>query len=155
MQEVQGLTGEQASTPWTEDGRTLKEIVGHIIGWERWVTAALDEIAQDVPEPSIMALSGYPEGISRYASVDAFNAARMAEARERPWADILAASDATFESMIAAAERTPPEALSGTAQFFWPDIGGTVPCGAYLLMVSAHHYQEEHLPEVLHRATAR
>ncbi len=155
MREVQPLTGEQASTPWTEDGRTLKEVVGHIIGWEKWVAAALDEIAAGVPEPSIMALSGYPEGISRYGSVDAFNGARMAEARERPWADVLADSDAAFEALIAAADRTSAEALSGTAQFFWPDIGGTVPCGVYLLMVSAHHYQEEHLPEVLHRAGAR
>jgi DinB superfamily len=152
---VQPLTGEQASTPWTEDGRTLKEVVGHIIGWEKWVAAALDEIAAGVTEPSIMALSGYPEGISRYGSVDAFNGARMAEARERPWADVLADSDAAFEALIAAADRTSAEALRGTAQFFWPDIGGTVPCGVYLLMVSAHHYQEEHLPEVLHRAGAR
>jgi|GEM_PF-116153 len=155
MREVQGLTGEQASTPWTPDGRTLKEIVGHIIGWEKWVAAALDEIRDGVAEPSIMALSGYPEGIARYASIDAFNGARMAEARERPWADVLARSDAAFEALIAAAERTPAEALTQTAQFFWPDIGGTVPCGVYLLMVSAHHYQEEHLPEVLHRAGAR
>lgn len=155
MREVQALTGEQASTPWTDDGRTLKEIVGHILGWEKWVASALDEITAGVPEPAIMALSGYPEGISRYASIDAFNAARMAEARERPWADVLADSDAAFEALIAAADRTPAEALTSTAQFFWPDIGGTVPCGVYLLMVSAHHYQEEHLPEVLHRAGAR
>ena len=149
MREVQDLTGEQASTPRTEDGRTVKEILGHITGWERWVTAALDEIAGGVNEPSIMALSGYPEGISRYASIDAFNAARMAEARERPWAHTLSDSDAVFESLIATAERTPAETLTHTAEFFWPDLGGTVPCGVYLLMVSAHHYQEEHLPEVL------
>ncbi|HYM15903.1 MAG TPA: class I SAM-dependent methyltransferase [Dehalococcoidia bacterium] len=154
MREVQGLTGEQASTPWTGDGRTLKEIVGHITGWERWVTAALGEISAGVNEPAIMALSGYPEGISRYASIDAFNAARMAESRERTWSDVLAASDAEFEALIAAAERAPADALSETAQFYWPDLGGTVPCGVYLLMVSAHHYQEEHLPEVLQRAGA-
>ncbi len=148
MREVQGLSGEQASTPWTPDGRTLKEIVGHIMGWERWVASAIDEIASGVTEPSIMSLSGYPAGIGRYGSTDAFNAARMAEARERPWADILTESDAVFESLIAAAERAPASALTQTAQFFWPDLGGTVPCGVYLLMVSAHHYQEEHLPEV-------
>ena len=151
MREVLDLSGEQASTPWTGDGRTIKEIVGHILGWERWVAAALDEIAAGVNEPSIMSLSGYPDGISRYASIDAFNAARMAEARERPWSDILEASDAAFEALIAAAERTPADALAHTAQFFWPDLGGTVPCGVYLLMVSAHHYQEEHLPEVVSR----
>lgn len=155
MREVQGLTGEQASTPWTPDGRTVKEIVGHITGWEKWVAAALDEVRGGVAEPSIMALSGYPEGIARYASIDTFNGARMAEARERPWADVLAGSDAAFDALIAAAERTPAEALARTAQFFWPDIGGTVPCGVYLLMVSAHHYQEEHLPEVVGSKAAR
>jgi SAM-dependent methyltransferase len=148
MREVLDLSGEQASTPWTGDGRTVKEIVGHILGWERWVAAAIAEIASGVNEPSIMSLSGYPDGISRYESIDAFNAARMAEARERPWSDVLDASDAAFEDLIAATERTPADAFTRTAQFFWPDLGGTVPCGVYLLMVSAHHYQEEHLPEV-------
>jgi ubiquinone/menaquinone biosynthesis C-methylase UbiE len=148
MREVQAFSGEQASTPWTADGRTLKEIVGHIMGWERWVAAAIDEIASGVSEPGIMSLSGYPIGISRYGSIDAFNAARMAEARERAWAELLAESDAVFEQMIAATERAPAAALTQTAQFFWPELGGTVPCGVYLLMVSAHHYQNEHLPEV-------
>jgi hypothetical protein len=95
-----------------------------------------------------MSLSGYPEGIRRYASVDVFNAARMGESREQPWAEILEQSDAAFEAVIAAAERTPAQSLAQTSDFFWPDLGGTVPCGVYLLMVSAHHYQEEHLPEV-------
>jgi SAM-dependent methyltransferase len=155
MREVEAFSGEQASTPWTPDGRTLKEILGHILGWERWVAAALDQIASGVTEPAIMSLSGYPIGIARYASIDAFNAARMAEARERPWAELLADSDAVFDELVAAAERAPAQALTQTAQFFWPELGGTVPCGVYLLMVSAHHYQEEHLPEVVHRTDVR
>ncbi|MBI2724430.1 MAG: methyltransferase domain-containing protein [Chloroflexi bacterium] len=149
MREVQDLSGEQASTPWTEDGRTPKEVVGHIAGWERWTAAAIDEIAAGVPEPSIMALDGYPDGFARYDSIDTFNAARMAEARERPWAEVLKDSDDAFEALVLAAERIPAATLADTAQFYWPDLGGTVPCGVYLLMVSAHHYQEEHLPEVL------
>jgi ubiquinone/menaquinone biosynthesis C-methylase UbiE len=149
MREVQAFSGEQASTPWTSDGRTLKEIVGHMMGWERWVAAAIEEIASGASEPGIMSLSGYPLGISRYGSTDAFNAARMAEARERPWAELLADSDAVFDQLIATAESAPASALTQTAQFFWPDLGGTVPCGVYLLMVSAHHYQVEHLPEVV------
>jgi len=154
MREVEALSGEQASTPWTPDGRSMKEIVGHMTGWERWVTAALEQVATGVSEPSIMSLSGYPEGIRRYGSVDAFNAARMGEAREQPWAEILAQSDAIFEALIAAAESTPASSLAQTADFFWPDLGGTVPCGMYLLMVSAHHYQEEHLPEVVGRVNS-
>jgi SAM-dependent methyltransferase len=148
MREVQDVSGEQASTPWTADGRSLKEVVGHISGWERWITVALEEIISGVAEPSMMSLSGYPEGISRYASVDVFNAARMSEARERPWSDILAESDAIFDTLIATAERVSAENLSLTSDFFWPDIGGTVPCGIYLLMEAAHHYQVEHLPEI-------
>lgn len=155
MREVQDLTGEQASTPWTADGRTLKEIIGHITGWERWTVAALNEIAAGSAEPAIMSLAGYPIGIARYASIDAFNGARMAESRERPWADILDESAAVFESLLDSIEQTPSEALRQTAPFYWPDIGGTVPCGVYLLMVAAHHYQEEHLPEVLRRAPSR
>jgi SAM-dependent methyltransferase len=152
MREVQDLSGEQASMPWTEDGRTLKELVGHITSWERWTEAALREIAAGAREPRIMTLDGYPEGIARYASIDAFNAARMAEARERPWQEVLDESASVFEQLLAAIEATPSEALRSSAAFYWPDIAGTVPCGLYLVMVAAHHYQEEHLPEVVRRA---
>lgn len=156
LREVQDMSGEQASTPWTADGRSLKEIVGHITAWEWWTASALDEVRAGVLEPAIMSLSGYPIGIGRYASIDTFNAVRMAEARERPWAQILEDSAAAFDRLIAAADATPAAALSATAPFYWPDIGGTVPCGIYLLMQSAHHYQAEHLAEVLAgRAPAR
>ncbi len=155
MREVQDLSGEQAAMPWTEDGRSLKEILGHIIGWEKWTAAALDEIAAGQTEPAIMSLGGYPVGIARYASIDVFNAARMGEARERPWADLLEESSAVFDRMVAAAERTPAGQLIETHDFYWPDVGGTLPCGLYLLMVASHHYQEEHLPEIVKRAAAR
>ena len=89
MREIQDLSGEQAAMPWTDDGRSLKEILGHITGWERWTVAALDEIAAGQNEPSIMSLGGYPIGIGRYASIEVFNAVRMSEARERPWAELL------------------------------------------------------------------
>jgi SAM-dependent methyltransferase len=148
LREVQDLSGEQASTPWTEDGRTVKEVLGHISGWERWTAAALAEIRDGVREPQIMTLSGYPDGVSRYATIEAFNAARMGEARERPWSFVLEDSARVFDDLVAQAEQTPAESLAATAPFYWPDIGGTVPCGLYLLMVAAHHYQEEHLPEI-------
>ena len=149
MREVQELGGEQASAPRTDDGRSVKEVVGHLMSWERWITAALDEIAAGAREPQIMSLAGYPEGMSRYGSVDAFNAAWMADARERPWAGLLADSDAVFARLIAAAERLPVEQLRATADYYWPPIGGTVPCGLYLLMSQAYHYQCEHLPELV------
>ena len=60
MREVQDLSGEQASTPWTEDGRTVKEIVGHISGWERWMTAALEEIAAGAERAGDHVAGGLP-----------------------------------------------------------------------------------------------
>jgi hypothetical protein len=151
MREVQDLSGEQASMPWTADGRTLKELLGHIASWERWTVAAMREIAAGAREPRIMTLDGYPHGIARYASIDAFNAAQMAEARERPWQDVLEESSQVFEDLLTAIDATPTASLRDSAPFYWPDIAGTVPCGVYLLMVASHHYQEEHLPEVVAR----
>ncbi len=155
MREVQDLSGEQAAMPWTEDGRSLKEIVGHIMGWEQWTVASLGEIAAGQSEPGVMSLSGYPIGISRYASIDVFNAARMGEARERPWAELLDESAAVFESMIDAADSVSASQLAESSPFYWPEVGGTVPCGLYLLMVASHHYQSEHLPEITARSAAR
>lgn len=148
MREVQDIGGEQASAPWTDDGRSLKEIVGHITAWERWTTRALEEIEGGSREPAIMSLSGYPVGIARYGSIDTFNAVRMAEAREQSWSALLAESDRVFEDLVATAERVPATSLLQTSPFLWPPISGTVPCGTYLLMQAAHHYQAEHLPEV-------
>ncbi len=45
--------------------------------------------------------------------------------------------------------------LTATSDFYWPEVGGTLPCGLYLLMVPSHHYQEEHLPEIANRAATR
>jgi ubiquinone/menaquinone biosynthesis C-methylase UbiE len=149
LREIQSLDGEQAAMPWTEDGRSLKEVLGHIIGWERWTVAALREIADGSLEPGIMSLAGYPIGIARYASIDVFNAVRMAEARERPWSELLDESASVFEELVSAAEAVSANELHDTSEFYWPVLGGTLPCGLYLLMVAAHHYQEEHLPEVV------
>jgi SAM-dependent methyltransferase len=154
MREVQDLTGEQAAAPATPDGRSMKEMLGHVTAWEIWTAAAVSEIAAGIAEPAIMSLGGYPVGISRYGSIDAFNAARMAEARERMWSELLEQSNAAFNALVDAVERIDASALWQTAPFFWPDLGGTVPCGVYLIMVAAHHYQEEHLPEVLRSRAA-
>jgi SAM-dependent methyltransferase len=148
VRELQDVTEERASAPWTPDGRSLKEIVAHITGWEQWTIAAFDEMAEGSSEPAMMSLSGYPVGVSQYVSIDQFNAARMADARKETWKSVMGRSDTIFELLIAAIERAPLAALSTTAPFFWPDLGVTVPCGTYLLMVAAHHYQEEHLGEV-------
>jgi len=149
MREVQELDGEQASAPWTEDGRSVKEIIGHITGWESWVASAYEEIARGALEPSIMSLSGYPGAVARYETIDAFNAERMAEARQQTWSEVLERSSAAFDRLVQEVERVPAQDLSHTAPFFWPELGGTVPCGVYLLMISAHHYQEEHLSSVV------
>ncbi len=154
MREVQDLSGEQAAMPWTADGRSLKEILGHMLSWEKWTVAAFDEIDAGESEPAIMSLGGYPVGIPRYGSIDVFNAARMGEARERPWADLLDESAAVFDKLVARAESVPAQKLAESSDFYWPEVGGTVPCGLYLLMVASHHYQEEHLPEVAARAAA-
>ena len=74
----------------------------------------------------------------------------MDEARESPWAEVLdAVACGVRGDDRSSRARAGAAALASTAEFFWPDLGGTVPCGVYLLMVSAHHYQNEHLPEIL------
>lgn len=148
MRQVEGLDGEQASAPCTPDGRSVKEIVGHITAWETWTAAAFREILQGATEPGIMSLSAYPTGIGRYASVDTFNSARMADARGQGWAGVLDASAATFGDLMDAIEAVPPETFGQTAPFFWPELGGTLPCATYLLMACAWHYEGEHRAEV-------
>jgi uncharacterized protein (TIGR03083 family) len=120
-QAIDGLNEEQLTEPclgtWS-----VREIVGHMVGWHREMAPALDRMARG--ERPI------PPGVS-YEDVDAWNAKFAGAVRGKRVTDVLLEFDASHEDFITAADRVPEERF---------EPGKTA--HRIVDMNSAHHYKE-------------
>ena len=73
---LQNMTDEQAETPGV-DGRKLKIVVAHIMGWEEWQTQVFGDPQKEKRIKQQLHMQGYQDpqtGKMRdFSSVDAFN----------------------------------------------------------------------------------
>ncbi len=144
------ITPKQAALP-SSDGRSISQVVGHIMAWEQWTKQAFDEIEHGVRLPSIMSLR-YKDskgGVTQYRDVDQFNAYVAESQNGTPWEQIRAGAIKTSIALESAFEnpKIPFYLVEQTSPFNWtvgdvqfPDL----PCGRYLKMVSIHHAGVEH-----------
>jgi uncharacterized protein DUF1706 len=101
---------------------SIREVVGHISGWHREMSPALERLARG--ERPI------PEGVS-YDDVDAWNARFAAAVRDTPVADVLLELDRSHEHFMRSAAAIPEDRFRpGKAAYRIVD------------MVAAHHYKE-------------
>ena len=116
-----GLNEEHITERWLGSW-SIKEIVAHIVGWQRELAPALQRMARG--ERPI------PEGAG-YEDVDAWNARFTAAARDTEVADLLLELDRSHEAFMHAAADVPEERLGA---------GRT----AYRIVDqnTAHHYRE-------------
>lgn len=126
-QSITGLTPDQMTQTWP-DGRTVRDILGHIIGWHLAMEDVLDRLARG--ERPV------PEGVD-YNDSDAWNAR---------FADIWKGQtpQAAIAEMLASKERFASAALRLPEDRF--EEGRT----AHRALVGngAHHYRE-HAPQIL------
>lgn len=91
---VRALTAAQAAvpTPIVGDERTVLQIVGHIMAWERFAILSAGEILAGVQRPRFLfRLEGYIEEdgtATAVASIDGFNAHVAAQQADLPWPTI-------------------------------------------------------------------
>lgn len=84
---VQRITPEQAESV-SSDGRSVKQVVGHIMEWDRYIILGLGELLSGAKTPQIfkkrgfLSLTGTESG---YASIDGFNANRANEQQTVDW----------------------------------------------------------------------
>jgi hypothetical protein len=152
------ISSEQASRRIPDDGRTLSQVVGHILEWDRALLIAFGEILAGVRWPRIMPnnlnvdIDGEPR---EFGTTDAFNAFYAERQASLPWVHIraraLEAAHALYAIFVAPGLLT-PERLESTRLFsgFGLPTGETLemPCGWYLWMTTLEHEGVEHADEL-------
>lgn len=87
---VQRINPDQANKV-SSDGRSVKQVVGHIMEWDRYIIMGCGELLSGVKTPQIMKKTGFL-GLngeeSGYENIDAFNASRAAEHQVLDWSVI-------------------------------------------------------------------
>jgi hypothetical protein len=100
------LTEDELCAPVLDGARSMKDELAHVVDWEQRIiraTAAADRGEQDVwPEP------GYTMN-----DIDRLNERDYLASRDRPLADVLAASRASAAAYIAWIERFSEEQIAG------------------------------------------
>jgi hypothetical protein len=75
----------------SSDGRSIKQVVGHIMEWDRFMIQAAGEVLSGVQDPQMMHFKGFHPllGITQdFESINAFNAYHAAEQAIQPWDQI-------------------------------------------------------------------
>jgi hypothetical protein len=120
-QAIDGLNEDQLTEPWLGTW-SVRDIVGHMVGWHRELGPALERMARG--ERPI------PPGVS-YEDVAAWNEKFAAAVRGKRVTDVLLEFDASHEDFITAADRVPEERYEpGKTAHRIVDLN------------SAHHYKE-------------
>jgi hypothetical protein len=152
---LERIPSERAAMRVPGDGRTVAQVIGHILEWDRALLIAFGEILAGVRWPRIMAanLSIDPDGEQReFQSTDSFNSFYASRHVSEPWAHIRArAMDGAqvLYAAFAAPGLLTAERLESTRTFsgFCLPTGETLdmPCGWYLWMTALEHEGVDHI----------
>lgn len=92
------LTALRAITPvgatcMVPDGRTVAQVVGHIVEWERYTLISAGELLAGVEWPGLLSHARYVEsdgGEFAFLTNAEFNARQVEKYAARPWEEVLA-----------------------------------------------------------------
>lgn len=132
---------ERLNEPGVTGDWTFKDVVAHLTGWRLRTIARLEAAASD-SEP----LMPWPAELGRgdEENVEAINQWMYAQNRERPAADILRESDASFRNLAAAVSALPDEDLLMPGQLGYEWLDGAALGPALLGGSSEHLYEHLH-----------
>jgi len=159
------ITPEQALIHVPGDSRTLAQIVGHILEWDRALLIAFGEILAGVRWPRIMPhrLNVDLDGKQHeFDSTDAFNAFYAARQLTEPWVSIrgraMDAARVLYATFDASGLLT-SERLESTRMYsgFGFPTGETLdmPCGWYLWMTTLEHEGVDHASALTPESAAK
>lgn len=131
----EGLTEPATFGPWS-----FKDMIAHLTGW-RWYSVARIEAAASGQAP-VSPWPDFPEPDE--APVDEVNAVIYTENRDRPAAEVLADSQASFDRLEAAVAALPEDALFEPGRYPWL---AEWPLAAVITGM-AEHFHEEHEPQI-------
>ena len=140
------------------DGRTVAQVVGHIIEWDRAAMISLGEILSGVAWPRLMSrnMNIDQDGTTReFADTDDFNAYYARVYASQDWEDIKTRAIDVATSILRLVEEPSlltSDRLEQTRRYqrYKLPIGVTLsmPCGWYLWMVTVEHEGVEHVEDL-------
>ena len=87
---VKGITSERAETI-SSDGRLVKQVVGHIMEWDRFTLICLGKLLSGVKTSKLLWKNGYVDATGEpynFGSLDAFNALQAERQASISWSEI-------------------------------------------------------------------
>ena len=87
---VKGITPERAETI-SSDGRLVKQVVGHIMEWDRFTLICLGKLLSGVKTRKLLWKNGYVDASGEpynFGSLDAFNAFQAERQASMSWSEI-------------------------------------------------------------------
>lgn len=103
-----GLNGAQLAQPGVTGDWSVVDIIGHITAWEEEALKHLPHIREGKRPPRYSVL---------YGGIDAFNALRAAENRERSPAEVLARAEDVHDQLVAYIAAAPEELIATETRF--------------------------------------
>jgi hypothetical protein len=156
LERVRSLSAEAAAGRCVE-GRTLAQVVGHIMEWDRYFIVSAGEMLAGVEWPGIMAKARYVEidgTTGGYKNFEEFNARQAAKHASWPWdriREMAIDAGSALQTLFTAPGLLTARRLEATRPFVWRVPGGsrlTVPVGWYLWMVVLEHESIDHEKEL-------
>lgn len=111
---LEGLHGDQLTTPGVQTDWAVQDVMGHILFWEQRALFLL-KAARD----------GYNEADDFWkgSTVDALNAKNYDEHKNRPAQDVLDEEHAAYQTVVKLIETTPERDLCERGRFEWTRYG--------------------------------
>ncbi len=149
---IRTIDEERAAMP-SRDGRTIAQVVGHIMEWERYTAQAVGEIIAGVRDPQIMHSKGFiePDGrVMNFKGTDDFNQYQAQKHLTMPWKTIQVSAirmAMALQGIFSQPVILPYELLESTMPYQWKLAGGSLislPVAWYLWIVTLEHEVVDH-----------
>lgn len=149
---VKAISPERAEMV-ASDGRLLKQVVGHIMEWDRFTLICLGELLSGVKTRKLLWKNGYVDQAGEpynFGTIDAFNAFQAERQLSMPWAEIQANAlsiAATLLSLLSTPSLIAPALLEDTTAISPELYDGQrlpIPSGWFLWYVILDHEAVEH-----------
>jgi hypothetical protein len=149
---VKSITPERAETV-SSDGRLVKQVVGHIMEWDRFTLICLGKLLSGVKSRKLLWKNGYVDQAGEpynFGSLDAFNAFQAEHQANIPWSEIQMNAitiATTLYTLLSTPTFIPPALLEDTETISPELYDGQripIPSGWFLWHVILDHEAVEH-----------
>lgn len=114
MRTISGVGNEKVEEPLFDGERSIKDIMAHVTAWERLLLSLLPQVNSGQKQLPV-------EDDGEFEGTDAFNDRVFAENRDRPYEEITAEFDSTYNEVLSVIKSMPEDRLLGPDSPIWWD----------------------------------